>query len=96
MYARTAATSAEEFRRAIETTLSGGGSVRVATPEDTVLRKLWWYRMGEEVSDRQWRDVLGVLRAVASELDHAYLAKWSVVLEVPDLLERALRESAST
>src|SRR6266699_2805628 len=34
----------------------------VKSPEDTVLRKLLWYREGGEVSDRQWRDVVEVLR----------------------------------
>jgi hypothetical protein len=33
----------------------------VATPEDTLLAKLEWYRAGGEVSERQWRDVLGIL-----------------------------------
>jgi len=32
----------------------------VYTPEDILLQKLRWYRMGNEASDRQWRDVLGV------------------------------------
>ena len=36
----------------------------VKSAEDTVLRKLQWYRLGHEVSDRQWRDILGV-RAIA-------------------------------
>jgi hypothetical protein len=35
--------------------------IYVATPEDTVLAKLAWYRLGDEISDRQWRDILGVL-----------------------------------
>jgi len=29
---------------------------------DQVLRKLWWCRLGDEVSERQWRDVLAILR----------------------------------
>jgi hypothetical protein len=28
-------------------------------PEDILLQKLRWFRLGGEVSDRQWRDVLG-------------------------------------
>lgn len=31
-------------------------SIYVTSPEDTILAKLDWYRMGGEVSDRQWRD----------------------------------------
>ncbi len=65
----------------------------VASPEDTVLTKLEWYRMGGEVSDRQWRDVLGVLKVQGERLDLAYLRRWAVTLGVADLLERALTEA---
>jgi hypothetical protein len=53
-----------------------------------------WYRMGGEVSDRQWRDVLEVLKTRAGELDIEYLRKWAAELHVSDLLERALKESS--
>lgn len=67
-------------------------SAKFASPEDTILSKLEWYRMGGEVSERQWRDILGVLKMRAGELDLAYLKKWAVELKVSDLLERALAE----
>ena len=66
-------------------------SAKFASPEDTILSKLEWYRMGGEVSDRQWRDILGVLKTRAGELDLAYLRKWANELKVNDLLERALK-----
>ncbi len=69
-------------------------SAKFASPEDTILSKLEWYRMGGEVSDRQWRDILGVLKTRAGELDLAYLRKWAGELKVGDLLERALKEAA--
>jgi hypothetical protein len=65
-------------------------SAKFASPEDTILSKLEWYRMGGEVSDRQWRDILGVLKTRAGELDLEYLRKWAAELHVGDLLERAL------
>ncbi len=61
----------------------------VDKPEYTVLRKLEWYRRGGEVSERQWRDVLGVLRAQGARLDQARLAEWADRLGVRDLLDRA-------
>ena len=65
----------------------------VASAEDTVLAKLEWYRMGGEVSDRQWRDALGVLKVQGLRLDLAYMRHMAAGLGVKDLLERALEES---
>ena len=69
-------------------------SVYVISPEDVILSKLEWYRMGGEVSDRQWRDILGVLKTRAGELDLEYLRMRAKELKVMDLLERALKESS--
>jgi len=68
-------------------------SANFASPEDTILSKLEWYRLGGEVSERQWRDVLGVLKTRAGVLDLNYLLEWAKELKVGDLLERALNES---
>ncbi len=68
-------------------------SANFASAEDTILSKLEWYRMGGEVSERQWRDILGVLKTRAGELDLNYLRKWAQDLKVTNLLERALKES---
>ncbi len=65
----------------------------VCTAEDTILAKLEWYRMGGEVSERQWRDVLGVMAVQGQRLDLDYLRRWATELGVGDLLERALGES---
>ncbi len=66
----------------------------VKSAEDTVLRKLEWYRIGRGVSDRQWNDILGVLRVQGASLDTDYLEYWAAELEVADLLERARSEAA--
>ena len=68
-------------------------SAYIASPEDTILAKLDWYRMGGEVSDRQWRDVIAVLRVQGARLDERYLAVWAAQLGVEDLLARALAET---
>lgn len=49
----------------------------VISPEDIILAKLEWYRMGGEVSERQWEDVLGVLKVRAGELDLDYMRRWA-------------------
>jgi hypothetical protein len=81
----------EEQRRVQqEVLLEGTRSLNVASPEGTILNKLEWYRMGGEVSDRQWNDILGVLKVQGTHLDMAYLQRWAANLKVADLLERAL------
>ena len=70
-----------------------GEQLMVKSAEDSILRKLWWYRLGGEVSDRQWRDVLGILRVSVEALDREYLAQWAPRLGVLDLLHRALAQA---
>lgn len=69
--------------------------IYLASPEDTVLAKLDWYRQGGEVSDRQWRDVIGVLEAQHGRLDATYLNDWADQLGLRDLLQRAMDEAKS-
>jgi hypothetical protein len=83
----------ERRRKSIITT-DPKQSVYVTSPEDVILAKLEWYRMGGEASDRQWRDILGVLKIRAGEIDTGYLRKWAKELKVSDLLERALNQAA--
>jgi hypothetical protein len=65
----------------------------VASPEDAVLAKLEWFRLGGETSERQWWDIVGVLR-VTEDADRTYLRRWAASLNVADLLERALADAA--
>ncbi|HVT03932.1 MAG TPA: hypothetical protein VHL58_11235 [Thermoanaerobaculia bacterium] len=87
------ALSQEQLLRARRIPLSSGVSLYFYTPEDLIVRKLLWFRIGGEPSQRQWRDVLGILRTSRSEIDRAFLGDTAVKAEVGDLLERALREA---
>jgi hypothetical protein len=68
----------------------------VKTAEDTVLRKLQWYVEGGGVSDRQWRDVLGVLLTGGDDLDRGYLQLWADRLGLGEVLNRASSEVDGT
>jgi hypothetical protein len=65
----------------------------MASAEDTILAKLDWYRQGGQVSERQWRDVLGVLRVQGDSLDMDYLRRQAAALGVADLLEQSLAQT---
>jgi len=73
----------------------GGRELAVAAAEDIVLEKLRWFRLGQGVSDRQWNDVLGVLKIQGEDLDTAYLRTWADDMGVGDLLDRAFDEAGT-
>lgn len=68
------------------------GEVAIASPEDIVIQKLHWYRLGDHVSDRQWGDALNVLEVRGDALDLSYMRDLAKEMNVLDLLERALGE----
>lgn len=85
-----------QLRRAeaIRVSRSGGERINVSTPEDVIVAKLAWYRRGGEVSDRQWEDVLGVLRVKGGTLDEDYLKSMADEVGVADLLNQAFDDAS--
>lgn len=84
----------DALRHLRQRSLDGKGrTFPVASPENMVVNKLEWYRMGGGVSIRQWNDILGVLKAQRTALDVAYLERWAAALDVSDLLDHALVEA---
>jgi hypothetical protein len=62
-----------------------------STAEDIILAKLEWFHAGGETSERQWRDILGVLDIQSDRLDYEYLQNWAQKLGMQDLLQKALK-----
>ena len=65
----------------------------VTAPEDQVLRKLDWFRQGASLSDRQWRDVVGILRVHGRSMDLEYLTATARAVGLREELAAALREA---
>ena len=66
----------------------------LASAEDVIVHKLYWYQLNGEISERQWNDVLGILQVQDEKLDYAYLEQAAQQRGVHTLLERALKEAA--
>ncbi|MEO8954108.1 MAG: hypothetical protein ABI396_14930 [Ktedonobacteraceae bacterium] len=81
----------EELRRVqLQPLMKEARPFYIASPEGTIFNKLEWYKMGGGVSDRQWNDILGVLKVQGTNLDMLYLHRWAIALEVVNLLQTAL------
>jgi hypothetical protein len=61
----------------------------IKSVEDSILKKLQWYRDGGEQSSTQWRDVVELVRVNGPTLERAYLNRWSAELGIEDLLQSA-------
>jgi hypothetical protein len=79
----------DQLRRREKVAIRPGVELYFYTAEDLIVRKLLWFRSGGETSDRQWRDVMGILR-VNANLDLPLLRSAADAAGVRDLLERAL------
>jgi hypothetical protein len=65
----------------------------ILSPEDIILNKLDWFRLGGGISDRQWHDVLGILKIQKDALDKNYLKHWASEMSLEGLLEKAFMDS---
>jgi hypothetical protein len=85
----------EMFSRRRKDTLGGGENnieCFFSSPEDIIIHKLKWYQDGGEISERQWLDIIGVLKVQAKVLDKDYLLKWAQQLNLSKLLGKAFSE----
>lgn len=84
---------AELMRREKQPVEESQQSIYFVTAEDIILAKLEWYCLGGEISERQWHDVLGILRNKRGNLDLEYLFSSAQQIHVAHLLQRALHEA---
>jgi hypothetical protein len=84
-----------QLRRRERFEVTPGIALWVGAADDQVLRKLRWYRMGDSVSDRQWNDVLAILRVQGERINHEQLLVDARELGLVDLVEKALADDAS-
>jgi hypothetical protein len=83
-------------RKRAEILDEGGRLFFLPSPEDIILVKLDWYKLGSCTSERQWSDILGVLKVQKKNLDLKYLQYWATELRLEDLLNTAFMESGIT
>ncbi len=83
-----------EFGRRRRIELDPGHSLWIKSPEDSILRKLLWFRDAGGQTERQWRDVVEILRVSGPVLEDAYLDAWAPKLGLEALLAKA-RDEAS-
>jgi hypothetical protein len=92
LFVASSALDRQQLERRRPVTVDGNRTWYVHSPEDILLQKLLWYRRGNESSDRQWRDILGIVLVRGDSLDRAYVDDTAATLQLTDLLERARRE----
>lgn len=80
-------------RRAVLSRDTDGAAGELQSPEDILLQKLRWYTLGHDVSDRQWRDVLGIIAVQGDRLDLPYLRTAAAEVDILDVLNRALADA---
>jgi hypothetical protein len=64
-----------------------------SSPEDIIVAKVQWYKIGGFVSERQWLDVIGVIKVQGDLLDKKYLKRWSQKLGLAALMQKAFDEA---
>ena len=80
-----------QFERKQQYPLPDGTEVYLVSPEDLVLNKILWGQSSR--SEKQWRDVLAMLKTQSDSLDYAYLQTWAERLGILASLEQSRIEA---
>ena len=92
---KTDVASQEEMTRRGQYQISDTPDHRLflASAEDVIVHKLYWYQLSGSLSERQWTDVLGVLQVQGEQLDYTYLERMAHQRGVHDLLTQAMKDA---
>ncbi|WP_425216277.1 hypothetical protein [Tumidithrix helvetica] len=77
-----------KFTRRQSYPLESGIEIDLASPEDLIVSKLSWQQ-----SEKQLRDVLGILKIQADNLDFAYIYHWAKVFGLTEVVDRLCVEA---
>lgn len=82
-------------RRKLNSLEDSRDSVKIflCSPEDIIISKLEWFRLSNETSERQWLDILGVIKVQSDSLDKNYLKYWAKELNLFELLQKAFGQA---
>jgi hypothetical protein len=98
LFAASSVLDAQQLDRRRQVQIASGPDrfIFIHSPEDILLQKLHWYRLGGGVSERQWRDAVSIVLVQAERLDGEYLARTAERVGLSDLLERLYKEAAGS
>jgi predicted nucleotidyltransferase len=66
----------DQLDRAVRVPKEGGGyTVQFAAPEDVVIKKMEYFRIGE--SEKHIRDICGILKHEGTRIDRDYIGRWA-------------------
>ncbi|TAF03133.1 MAG: hypothetical protein EAZ77_17810 [Nostocales cyanobacterium] len=80
-----------QMNRRVLVDVEGIPTFWIASAEDIILQKLRWGKGSK--SEKQWRDVLGIVKLQAENLDYAYLVEWAEFLDLVDEFSEVLNQA---
>jgi hypothetical protein len=72
---------------------TGAYSIRFATPEDVILKKMEYFQLGE--SEKHLRDIAGILRVAGERVDRTYIDEWAERKGLTEIWDAILARLAS-
>jgi hypothetical protein len=83
-----------QFTRRKTIPIAQGQDVYFASPEDVIINKLLWGKKSQ--SEKQWRDVLSIMKTQRETLEYGYIREWTDELGItPDYLKATIEAGVS-